>query len=71
MIEYDIPTDKLEQACKIYSGIESPTVSTLREENWNAVKVMVKNSEVNKVIDGLSDLGAKGIIVTEIKTCRI
>lgn len=71
MIEYDIPTNKLEETCKICPGLESPTVSPLRDSQWNAVKVMVKNSEINKIMDNLSTLGAKAIIVTEIKTCRI
>jgi ATP phosphoribosyltransferase len=71
MIEYDISTDKLEKACEICPGLESPTVSPLRDNNWNAVKVMVKSSEVNNIMDSLSLLGAKAIIVTEIKNCRI
>ena len=71
MVEYDIPTDKLEEACKICPGLESPTVSPLREANWNAVKVMVKSSEISEIMDSLSALGAKAIIVTEIKTCRM
>ena len=71
MLEYDIPTDKLEEACSICPGLESPTVSPLREASWNAVKVMIKTKEVNGIMDKLSDLGAKAIIVTDIKNCRI
>ena len=71
MVEYDIPTDKIEQACNICPGLESPTVSPLREENWHAVKAMIKSSQVNGVMDELSALGAKAIIVTEIRTCRM
>lgn len=71
MIEYDIPTEKIEDACNICPGLESPTVSPLREANWHAVKVMVKSSQVNSLMDALSTLGAKAIIVTEIRTCRM
>ena len=71
MIEYDIATDKIEEACNICPGLESPTVSPLREANWHAVKVMVKSSQVNSIMDSLSALGAKAIIVTEIRTCRM
>jgi len=71
MVEYDIPTDKIEEACKICPGLESPTVSPLREANWHAVKVMVKSSQVNSIMDELSALGAKAVIVTEIRTCRM
>ena len=71
MVEFDIPTSKLETACQIAPGLESPTISPLRDKEWNAVKVMLKTSEVNAVIDELSNIGAKAIIVTEIRTCRI
>ncbi len=71
MVEYDIPDEKIDQACKVCPGLESPTISPLRDKNWHAVKVMVKSSQVNNIIDQLSALGAKGIIVTEIRTCRI
>lgn len=71
MVEYDIPDDKIEEACKVCPGLESPTISPLREESWHAVKVMVKSSQVNSIMDELSALGAKAIIVTEIRTCRI
>lgn len=71
MVEYDIPTEKIEEACNICPGLESPTVSPLREANWHAVKVMVKSSQVNSIMDQLSALGAKAIIVTELRTCRM
>lgn len=71
MIEYDINKNILDKCCEITPGIESPTVSPLSEEGWVAVKSMVKKKEINTVIDQLSELGAKGIIATDIRTCRI
>ncbi|MCM8529641.1 MAG: ATP phosphoribosyltransferase [Lentisphaeraceae bacterium] len=71
MLEYDIPTSQLEDACALCPGLESPTVSPLKDAKWNAVKVMVKSSDANNIMDKLSELGAKGIIITEIKNCRI
>jgi len=71
MIEYDIPAKKVEAACKIAPGLESPTISQLRDTEWNAVKVMIKTSEINTTMDQLSQLGAKAIIVTDLRTCRI
>jgi len=71
VVEYDIPNKSLDQACEITPGIESPTISPLSEENWSAVKAMVKKNNLNTIMDHLSELGAKGIMVTEIKTCRI
>ena len=71
MVEYDIPKEQLTAACELTPGIESPTISPLAENDWLAVKSMVKNKDVNAIMDGLEALGAKGIFVTEMKTCRL
>lgn len=71
MVEYDVPRESLTKACKITPGIESPTIAPLAEENWVAVKSMVKRKEVNKIMDELKKAGAKGIIITDIRTCRL
>lgn len=71
MVEYDIPEAMLEMACMVTPGIESPTIAPLSREGWVAVKSMTPKKEVNQIMEKLSDLGAKGIIVTDIRTCRI
>lgn len=71
MIEYDVKKDLLDECCKITPGIEAPTISPLNEDDWVAVKSMTKKKTINNIIDQLAELGAKGIIATEIKTCRI
>ena len=71
MVEYDIAEAMLEMACVITPGIESPTVSPLSRKGWVAVKSMSRQQDVNQIMDSLTRLGAKGIIVTDIRTCRI
>jgi ATP phosphoribosyltransferase len=71
MIEYDIPESLLAQACELTPGIESPTVSPLSKPNWLAVKSMVKSKGINGIMDELATLGAKGIIVSDIRACRL
>lgn len=71
MVEYDIPETMLEVGCVITPGIESPTVSPLSKKGWVAVKSMSKKQDVNQIMDSLTKIGAKGIIVTDIRTCRI
>ncbi|MFW6414398.1 MAG: ATP phosphoribosyltransferase [Verrucomicrobiota bacterium] len=71
VVEYDIPNKTLRKACSVTPGIESPTVSPLSEEGWSAVKAMVEKKDLNAIMDRLSALGAKGVMFTEIKTCRI
>jgi len=71
MVEYDVPQEKLSAACDLTPGIESPTVSPLTKQGWAAVKAMIKRADANAVMDGLYELGARGIIVTDIRTCRL
>ncbi|MFB3133244.1 MAG: ATP phosphoribosyltransferase [Rhodothermales bacterium] len=71
MVEYDCPEPQLEAACAITPGIESPTLAPLRKAGWVAVKAMAHRRDVNRIMDELTDIGAKGIIITDIRTCRI
>ena len=71
LVDYDIRTEALEQACLITPGIESPTVSPLHDPAWVAVRAMVPRREVHAVMDELFELGARGILVTDIHACRL
>jgi len=71
MVEYDAPEHLLEAACVVTPGIEAPTVSPLSRKGWVAVKSMALKKDVNGIMDRLHTLGAKGIIITDIRTCRI
>ena len=71
MVEYDCPEASLEAACTVTPGIESPTLAPLSKEGWVAVKAMARRRDANRIMDALEDLGAKGIIITDIRTCRI
>jgi len=71
MVEYDAPEHLLEMACMVTPGIESPTIAPLSKKGWVAVKSMARKDEVNAIVDKLAQLGAKGIIITDIRTCRI
>lgn len=71
MVEYDVPVKHLDAACRITPGIESPTIAPLSDANWRGVKAMARRRDVNVIMDRLAALGAKGIIITDIRTCRI
>ena len=71
LVDYDIPNTLIDMACAITPGIESPTVSTLHDSAWSAVRAMVPRKQVHGVMDELYDLGARGVIVTDIHACRI
>jgi ATP phosphoribosyltransferase len=71
MVEYDLPQAQLDPALHVTPGIESPTVAPLSKEGWVAVKAMAPKGDVNRILDELTALSAKGIIITDIRTCRI
>ncbi|ADP78390.1 ATP phosphoribosyltransferase [Pseudofrankia inefficax] len=71
IMDYDAPTDVLEKACEITPGFESPTISPLAREGWVAVRAMVLKDDVNRTMDDLWDLGARGILVSAIQACRL
>ncbi|MFA7230833.1 MAG: ATP phosphoribosyltransferase [Victivallaceae bacterium] len=71
MIEYDISRESLAKACAITPGIESPTIAPLSNPDWVAVKAMILRKENNHIMDELHRIGARGIIVTDIRSCRI
>ncbi len=71
MMDYDVEVDAVDAACELTPGIESPTVSPLHDERWVAVRAMVQRSRTNAVMDELYALGARGILVTEILSCRL
>jgi len=71
LLDYDIPGDLVEAACAITPGLESPTVSPLQNREWSAVRAMVPRAVTNAVMDELYELGARGILVTDITACRL
>jgi ATP phosphoribosyltransferase len=71
LIDYDLPARLLERAVALTPGIESPTVSPLRDPEWVAVRAMVKRDGTNHIMDDLYELGARAILVTPIHAARI
>jgi len=71
LMDYDCPVSLLERACALAPGIESPTVSPLRDPDWVAVRVMVPQSDQNQVMDSLHELGARAILVSSIHAARL
>ncbi|MBD0862383.1 ATP phosphoribosyltransferase [Gordonia sp. zg691] len=70
MIDYDCPKSLLEQASKLTPGLESPTVAPMADPDWVAVRAMVPRRDHQNLMDELSELGAKAILATDIRSCR-
>ncbi|MEO7070240.1 MAG: ATP phosphoribosyltransferase [Nostocoides sp.] len=71
MLDYDVPVELAERACRLTPGLESPTVSPLANGTWCAVRSMVPRTRTNTIMDELWELGARAIIVTDIAACRL
>ena len=71
MMDYDVRKELVEAAAALTPGLESPTVSPLRDSDWVAVRSMIKKSDTNRIMDELYDLGARAILVSTIHACRI
>ena len=71
MMDYDISADRVEEAVALTPGIESPTVSPLHREGWVAVRSMVPRDGAQRVMDALWEIGARGILTTDIHACRL
>jgi ATP phosphoribosyltransferase len=71
LMDYDIRKELVEHAAALTPGLESPTVSPLRDSDWVAVRSIVPKKETNRIMDELYDLGARAILVSTIHACRI
>lgn len=71
LIDYDLPVSLIDAAVAIAPGIESPTISPLRDPEWVAVRVMSPRRGVNQVMDALYAIGARAILVTAIHAARL
>ncbi|WP_179519585.1 ATP phosphoribosyltransferase [Nocardioides perillae] len=71
MMDYDIAEDRVDDAVALTPGIESPTVSPLQRAGWVAIRAMVPRAGAQRLMDELWDLGARGILLTDIHACRL
>ena len=71
LVDYDLPAALVDDAVAIAPGIESPTISPLRDPEWVAVRVMTPRKGVNQVMDALYAIGARAILVTAIHNARL
>ncbi|HOX50088.1 MAG TPA: ATP phosphoribosyltransferase [Fibrobacteria bacterium] len=71
LVEYNVPRAKLSEAEKITPGFQAPTVNTLEDPAWCAVRALVPVKQLGAVIDSLEALGATAILQFGIENCRL
>ena len=71
IFDYDCPAELVAEASALTPGIESPTISPMRDSDWVAVRSLVLANEINAKMDELYELGARAILVSAIHAARI
>jgi ATP phosphoribosyltransferase len=71
MLDYNCPRDLLDDATKMTPGLESPTMSPLADDRWVAVRAMVSRKDAPAIMDRLAEVGAKAILSSDIRACRL
>ncbi len=61
-LKMNVEKKNLEKIEKIIPALKNPTISPLSDPNWVAVEVVLKETEVKKIIPLLKKAGAQGII---------
>ncbi|WP_061962131.1 ATP phosphoribosyltransferase [Demequina flava] len=71
LVDYDVPSEKLDESISVTPGFEAPTVTPLHGKDWHAVRIMVPRAEMNQIMDRLYAAGARAILSTELLAVRI
>ncbi|KAI4867836.1 ATP phosphoribosyltransferase [Hypoxylon rubiginosum] len=70
LCQYNVERSELLAATKIAPGKRAPTVTSLEEDGWVAVSVMVEKKKIAPIMDELSKIGATDILVLDIANTR-
>ncbi|KAI0136572.1 hypothetical protein BJ170DRAFT_18227 [Xylariales sp. AK1849] len=70
LCQYNVQRTALAAATMIAPGKRAPTITSLEEEGWIAVSVMVEKKKIAPVMDELTKVGATDILVLQIANTR-
>lgn len=71
MMDYNVEESNLEATTALAAGVSGPTISDLTREGWLAVRVLVPRKGAHMLMDRLFEAGARGILLTELASCRL
>lgn len=71
MLDYNCKRVDLTRAVELTPGHDSPTVATLADPDWVAVRAMVPRRDANQIMDRLAAAGAVAILASDIRSCRL
>jgi ATP phosphoribosyltransferase len=61
-LKMNVPRAKLDKVTKILPSLHTPTISTLSDETWVAIEVIIDEKTVRDIIPNLKRAGAQGIV---------
>ncbi|CAJ2501643.1 Uu.00g044960.m01.CDS01 [Anthostomella pinea] len=70
LCQYNVERTSLPEVTKIAPGKRAPTITTLDEDGWVAVSVMVEKKKIAPIMDQLTKVGATDILVLDIANTR-
>ncbi|KAI0164899.1 ATP phosphoribosyltransferase [Xylariaceae sp. FL1272] len=70
LCQYNVQRSGLAAAAKIAPGKRAPTITSLEEDGWVAVSVMVEKKKIAPIMDELQKVGAHDILVLDIANTR-
>ncbi|GAA4618119.1 ATP phosphoribosyltransferase [Saccharopolyspora hordei] len=71
MLDYNCPRELLDEATTMTPGLGSPTMAPLADDRWVAVRAMVSRKDAPAIMDRLAAVGAKAILSSDIRACRL
>ena len=71
MMDYNVEEEDLAATTALASGVNGPTVSDIEKNGWVAVRVLIPKQGAHLLMDRLFDAGARGILITELRSCRL
>ncbi|KAJ1788886.1 Esterase lipase thioesterase active site, partial [Coemansia sp. RSA 2399] len=70
LCQYNIARTSLDAACMVTPGRQAPTITSLEQEGWVAISVMVEKRMLAEKMDALKEIGAADILVLQIANAR-
>jgi ATP phosphoribosyltransferase len=61
-LKFNLPADKIETVKEILPAMKNPTISSLLDEKWVALEIIVDEAKVRKLIPEIKKLGGSDII---------
>jgi len=61
-IKMNLKREKLDEVCGLIPALRNPTISSLTQEGWVAIEVVIDEKVIRDLIPKLKAAGAEGII---------